>query len=125
MWRLNKSRSNIPAITKSQILTIQLDGDSVTMHDEIVNDQDQTLVISLSGKLDGKDYPVSGTPFADTVSFQRTSPRVIEGIAKKDGQVRVRETAVLSESGESVCVTYLSYDDQGHTTEYVGYFERT
>jgi hypothetical protein len=123
-WKLNPTRSNIPPITKSQILTIDTDGFNVTMREELVNDKDETLVISLTGRFDGKDNSVEGTPFADTVSYRLLAPRVIEGVAKKDGHMCVKETAVLSDSGNSVSVTYLSFDGVGKIVEHFGYFER-
>jgi hypothetical protein len=123
-WKLDPTRSNIPPITKSQILTIDTDGLYVTMREELVNDKDETLVISLTGRFDGKDNSVEGTPFADTVSYRLLAPRVIEGVAKKDGHMCVKETAVLSDSGNSVSVTYLSFDGVGKIVEHFGYFER-
>ncbi len=123
-WKLDPTRSNIPPITKSQILTIDTDGFNVTMREELINDKDETLVISLTGRFDGKDNSVEGTPFADTVSYRLLAPRVIEGVAKKDGNMCVKETAVLSDSGNSVSVTYLSFDGVGKIVEHFGYFER-
>lgn len=123
-WKLDPTRSDIPPITKSQILTIKTDGVSVMMREELVNDKGQTLVISLTGRFDGNDNPVEGTPYADTVSYRLLSTRVIEGVAKKDGRICVKETAVLSESGDYVSVTYLSFDQMGGTVQNFGYFER-
>jgi hypothetical protein len=113
VWRLNLERSSIPPVTKSQVLVIETDGASLTMREELVNDRDETLSIGFEGGFDGQDYPVTGTPFADTVSYRLVDLRTIEGTAKKDGRVCVKEIAVLSNSGDEVHVTYLSYDERG------------
>jgi hypothetical protein len=124
-WLLNLGRSTIPPITKKQVLSIETDGVHVAMREEIVNDKDESLIISVEGKLDGRDYPVTGTPFADTVAYRLLNPRTMEGVAKKGGRVCVRETARLDESGDVVRVTYVTYDDKGHPHTSCGLFERS
>ena len=124
IWKLNLSKSDIPPITKSQVLTIETDGFNVSMTEELTNDVDELLIISLTGSFDGKDNPVNGTPFADTVSFRLLSQNCIEGIAKKEGRICVKENAVLSDDHNTVSVTYLSYDINGNSIKNFGYFER-
>ena len=123
-WKLNLAKSEIPPVTKSQVLTIKTDGVHVTMREELVNEKGETLIIVVEGKFDGRDYPVTGTPFADTVSYRLLDAHTIEGIAKKNGRVCVRETAVLSQDGQVVRVTYLIYDEHGNTHTSHGMFER-
>ncbi len=123
-WKLNLAKSDIPPVTKSQVLTLDTDGFHVAIRAELVNDQSETLVISVQGQLDGQDYPVQGTPFADTVSYRLLNPHTIEGLAKKNGRVCVRETAVLTQDGHVIRVTYLSYDERGNTHTSHGVFDR-
>ena len=124
IWKLNKEKSDIPPVTKSQILTIETDGLNVTMKEEIINDKDELLIISLAGTFNGKDTPVNGTPFADTVSYKLLNSNLIEGIAKKGGRICVKEEAILSEDRNTVNVTYLSFDQNGNTNKNFGCFER-
>ncbi len=123
-WKLNLTKSDIPPITKSQVLTIRTDGLKVSMTEELINDKDEHLIISLTGSFDGNENKVSGTAFADTVSFRWIDQNSIEGIAKKDGRVCVKEKAVLSDDGNTVSVTYLSFDKNGNSVKYSGCFER-
>jgi len=124
IWKLNLAKSDIPPITKSQVLTIETDGFNVTMTEELTNDNDELLIISLTGSFDGNENEVKGTPFADTVSFRLLNQNSIEGIAKKDGRICVKEEAVLLEDRNTVNVTYLIFDQNGNTTKYFGNFER-
>jgi len=124
IWKLNLALSEIPPVTKSQILTIETDGVNVLMHEELINDKDEHLVIAVQGKFDGRDNPVTGTPFADTVSYRLLNSHTIEGIAKKDGRICVKETAVLSDAEDAVHVTYESYDERGTVHISRGVFER-
>ena len=124
VWKLNLTKSDIPPITKSQILKIETDGFNITMREELINDKNEQLIISLSGTLDGKDNIVEGTPFANTVSYRSLDNNSIEGVAKKDGRVFVKEEVVLSEDKNIVSVTYTSYDQNGNTFKNFAYFER-
>ena len=123
-WRLVREKSDIPPVTKSQVLEIETDGDRVAMRETLVNDKDEALTITVDGKFDGADYPVHGTTFADTVAYTRRDAKTIEGVAKKDGVVVVRETAVLVEDGKAVRVTYVSVAGDGKTLVSHGFFER-
>ena len=124
IWKLNLERSDIPPVTKSQILTIETDGNFGKMLEEIINDKGEYLKITFEAKFDGLDYPIKGTPFADTGSYRFVKPNIIEGIAKKNGKICVKETAVLSDSGNTVEVTYLSFAENGKVLKNFGYFER-
>ena len=124
IWKLDLKKSDIPPVTKSQILTIETDGVNVMMREELVNDKDEHLFITVKGKFDGCDNPVTGTQYADTVSYRLLDSHTIEGIAKKDGRICVKETAVLSDSEDTVHVTYESYDECGNVHISLGVFER-
>ncbi len=123
-WQLNRAELDIPPVTRSQVLVIEMDGVSVKMRETLVNDKGETLTISFHGKFDGHDYPVSGTSFADTVSYRLPAPNTIQGVAKKDGVVVVKETAVLADDGMTVRVTYVSFDGEGNSLTSHGLFER-
>jgi hypothetical protein len=123
-WKLNLKDSDIPPITKSQTISIETDGDFIDMVEEIINDKGEFLKISFKGKLDGLEYPVEGTSFADTESYRLLSPNIIEGIAKKSGKICVKESAVLSDSGDTIRVKYLSFNEDGTTKTSIGVFER-
>lgn len=123
-WRMVPEKSDIPPVTKSQVLEIQTDGIHVSMTETIVNDRDEVLTITFDGEFDGADYPVHGTAFADTVAYSLPNPSTIEGIAKKNGIVVVKETAELDEDGDVVRVRYVSFDDEGKSSFSHGFFER-
>lgn len=109
---------------RSGVLVMDTDGVVVSMRETLVNDNGESLAISFNGSFDGLDYPVSGTPFAETVSYRLLTPNAIQGVAKKNGAVMVTETAVLSSDGKSIYVTYESFDRQGHPVRSHGLFER-
>ncbi|NLD39346.1 MAG: hypothetical protein GX654_21020 [Desulfatiglans sp.] len=124
IWKLNPDKSGFLPNTKNQILTINTDGIDISISEELVNDRGEHLFISVNGRLDGSDSPVTGTMFADTVAYRLVDNHTIEGIAKKNGRICVKETAVLSEDENIVNVTYNSNDEHCNIQVFNGIFER-
>lgn len=58
-----------------------------------------------TGKLDGKDYPVTGDPLADSRSFKKTGDNTIEMVSKKDGKVVGDGKVVVAPDGKTRTVT--------------------
>jgi len=58
-----------------------------------------------TGKLDGKDYPVTGDPQADTRSFRLSGEHKIDMVSKKDGKTVGDGTIVVAEDGKTRTVT--------------------
>ena len=123
-WKLNLVKSENLPNTKSQILVIDTDGINISFKEKLINDMDEHLDIAVRGRLDGSDNPVTGTAFADTVSYRLLNDHTFEGIAKKNGRVCVKEKAVLSKDENTVYVTYESYDEGGNIQISRGIFER-
>jgi hypothetical protein len=113
-WVLNVSKSNIPPpAPKSQIAHVVVDASSIEITEELFGNSDERLNIHVKAKFDGKDYPVTGTPYADTVAYQRSDRNTIKGIAKKAGKVIALETIVLSQDGKYMTGTYSGTDPAG------------
>jgi hypothetical protein len=63
------------------------------------------LTASGTGKLDGKNYPITGDATADMRSFKLTSDKTIETISKKDGKTVGGGTIVVAADGKTRTVT--------------------
>ena len=57
--------------------------------------------VEWSGKLDGKDYPVSGDANSDTRSYTKVNERTLTTANKKNGKVRVTGEIVISADGKT------------------------
>jgi hypothetical protein len=124
-WVLNVSKSEIPPpVPKSQIAHIVVDGENVEITEEIVNESGERLTIHVKARSDGKDYPVTGTPYADSGSYQRVDRNTIKGIAKKAGKVVMHETVVVSPDGKSITGTYSGTNATGNQVTAVAVFEK-
>jgi hypothetical protein len=55
--------------------------------------------VEYTAQMDGKDYPVTGDPYRDTVALKRLKPHMVEGTSKKAGQVTSTFTIILWGNG--------------------------
>ncbi len=124
-WVLNLLKSNLsPPLPKSQIAHLVLDSSGIQITEELVTGAGERMTISAKAKFDGKDYPVSGSPFADAVAYQRVDRNTIKGVGKKDGRVVMHETVVLSRDGKTMTGTYSGTDATGKQVTAVAVFEK-
>ena len=102
-WKLNLTKSSLPPpLPRTQTGRIEVQGQSIHIREDVVNEDGKSLQIVVDAKFDGRYYPVTGTPFADSVAYRRLDSRTITGKAKKDGKVVSEETVVLAPDGRSM-----------------------
>lgn len=107
VWKLNVAKSKLPSpVTQSQTVYIDADANGIKVREEIVNDKGEHITVTAYAKFDGKDYPISGSSFSDTVAYQRVDSRTLKGAVKKAGALIMNETAVVSRDGKRVTSTY-------------------
>jgi hypothetical protein len=124
-WRLNLAKSKLPPpLPKSQTVLVQAGESGIDLTEELVTDTGEHLTISVKARFDGRDYPVSGSPFADAVSYQRLDSRTIKGAGKKDGRVIMHETVVVAADGKTMTGTYSGTDATGRQVSGVAVFDR-
>jgi hypothetical protein len=101
-WKLNEAKSKItPGTAKFTTVTfkdmlgnIKITGDGFAANGKPMH-------VEWSGKFDGKDYPASGDPNADTRSYKKIDDRTLELTVKKNGKVTVTSRTVVSADGKS------------------------
>lgn len=124
-WTLNLSKSKLPPpLPHSQIVHIKANREGVEIREEIVNEAGHRMRVTVRAKFDGKDYPVSGSPFADSVAYQRINSHTLKGVAKKAGKVVTTETATVSPDGRTLTGAYTGTDATGKQVDAVAVFER-
>ena len=125
VWKLNLSRSRLPPpIPKSQTARVDVNASGIRISEEIVSDTGERMNISVDARFDGKDYPIKGSPFADSVSYQRIDRFTIKGVGKKAGKVIMHETVVVSRDGKTMTGTYSGTDASGKQVAAVAVFEK-
>jgi len=105
-WRVNKVNES----ENGRTTTYKGDGDEISMSTPTGE--------SYTAKLDGKDYPVKGAYFYNSVSLKRVDDHTIEETDKRDG--KVVEVARISVSPDGKKMTVVATDKlTGRTSTFV------
>jgi hypothetical protein len=125
-WQLNVTKSTYkpgPA-PKSQIVRIEPSGQGEHVRSEALNTNGTRVVTEYTAAFDGIDYPLTGSPVANTVSLKRIDARTTERVDKKDGQVMLVYKRVVSTDGKTMTVTVNGVNAQAQQVSNVVVFER-
>jgi len=102
-WKLNvaKSKYSPGPAPKEGTLTIesQADGLKFTIHG--TDAEGKAVHMEFSPKYDGKDYPATGMPGADTISMKKIDDNTIETVSKKGGKPLITTKSVVSKDGKT------------------------
>jgi hypothetical protein len=124
-WKLNPSKSKLPPpIPRSQTVRIQAGSRSIRIREEIVDEKGKRLTVTVNARFDGKDYLITGSPFADAVAYQRVDSHTLKGTVKKAGEVVTSETATISADGKTLTGTYSGMDATGKQVDAMAVLER-
>ena len=107
-WKLNLEKSKLPPpAPKSETAQVAADDNNLHMKDAITDDKGQAMTVTYDAKFDGKDYPVTGAPNSDSISFQRVDANTIKGTGKKAGKVVSTFTVVVSSDSKTTTVDFV------------------
>ncbi|HLZ09942.1 MAG TPA: hypothetical protein VKT80_15240 [Chloroflexota bacterium] len=105
-WKLNEAKSKIGAgAAKNDTVVYVAAGDSVKVTVTGVDGSGQRTHNEWTGKFDGKDYPVTGEPDADTRSYKKVDAHTLSMIQKKGEKVTISGKIVVSGDGKTRTVT--------------------
>jgi hypothetical protein len=124
-WRLNEAKSKFaPGATKNHTVVYQAAGDSVKITGDGTDKDGNPTHNEWTGKFDGKDYPVTGDPNANTRSYKKVDAHTLELTVKKDGKVTVSGRLVVSADGKSRTVTTSGTDAEGKSFKNKAVFDK-
>ena len=86
-WKMNSGKSKYspgPA-PKSVTLKIESEGDNIKISTDGIDAAGNPTHVAYTAKYDGKDYPVTGSPNADTVAVKRIDAGTTQSTLKKTG----------------------------------------
>jgi hypothetical protein len=106
-WKLNvaKSKYSPGPAPKDGTLTIESEpnGLKITIHG--TDAESKPVHMEFSPKYDGKDYPATGLPGADTISMKKIDDYTVETVSKKGGKPLVTTRSVVSKDGKTRTTT--------------------
>ncbi|PYT60824.1 MAG: hypothetical protein DMG35_10375 [Acidobacteria bacterium] len=114
-WKMNpdKSKYSPGPAPKSNTVTINSDADNIKLSSEGIDAAGNPTHVEYTAKYDGKDYPITGLPNADTIAIERLDASTIRSTIKKGDQIVMTVTSVISKDGKTRTSTFKGKDAQG------------
>jgi len=101
-WKLNEAKSKITSgTTKFTLVTFKDMLGNIKITQEGISEDGKPIHVEWSGKFDGRDYPVTGDPNADTRAYRKVDDRTLEVTAKKNGKVIATARTAVSADGKT------------------------
>ena len=105
-WKLDEAKSKLVAgMAKNTTVVYSQAGDSMKVVVEGVDAAGKATHNEWTGKFDGKDYPLTGDPTADTRSYKRIDANTLELANKKGGKVVLSGRIAISADGKTRTVS--------------------
>ena len=124
-WKLDEAKSKIPPnATKNSMVVYEAAGDSVKVTVDGTTGDGKPLHTEWTGKYDGKDYPLTGDPSADTRSYKKVNDRTTDLTNKKGGKVTATGRIVISADGKTRTLTVSGTDPNGKKVKFTAIYEK-
>lgn len=126
-WKLNhaKSKYNPGPPPKNQTYKFEPSGtNGVKFTAEGVAAGGNRIHREYTASYDGKDYPVTGNPDADSVSLKRVDAYTVEGTQKLNGKLVRTFRRAVSKDGKTLTVTEKGTNAQGQAYDNVVVYDR-
>ena len=114
-WKLNDSKSKYaPASAKNtRVAYTAAKGDMIKCTADGVDKDGKPIHWTWTGKLDGKPYPITGSPAFDMLAYHPVNERTNDTTATKNGKVVMTAVIAVAKDGKSRTVTLTGTDANG------------
>jgi hypothetical protein len=123
-WKLNAAKSKGPRVFKSLIIKVEAQGDIFKWTYDSVHSDGKAGHLEWSGKYDGKDYPLKGSPEWDAAVVRRIDAQIIGWIDKKSGKEMAIWQFTVSKDGKTQSWTGNAKDAKGQEIKLSPVFEK-
>jgi hypothetical protein len=113
-WKINEAKSKAPAgYMKNTTVVYTMDGDNIKVTTDGIDGSGKPFQTSWTGKFDGKDYPLTGDPVADSRMYTQVDSHTLALTNKKAGKVVTTGRIVVSHDGKSRTLNTAGTDTAG------------
>jgi len=124
-WKLNEAKSKLaPGVPKNSTVVYEATGEDVKVTVDGTDKDGKATHNEWKGKVDGKDYPVTGDPNSDTRSLKKVDDHTLQLTAKKGGNVTITGQIAVSADGKTRTVTTSGTDAEGKKFTNVSVYDR-
>ena len=114
-WKLNEAKSKMPAgFPKNTTVVYEVQGDNVKVTTDGTDRDGKPVHTEWTGKFDGKDYPLTGDPTADSRSYRQINDHTLALANKKDGKVTTSGRITVSADGKTRTLRLTGTDSSGN-----------
>ena len=125
-WKMNPAKSKYSPGPAPKAITVKVvsDAENIKLNSDGIDASGNPTHIEYTAKYDGKDYPITGLPNADTVALERPDASTIRSTIKKGDQVVMTVTSVISKDGTMRTSTFKGKDAQGQDINNVVVYDK-
>ncbi len=125
-WKINaaKSKYGPTAQTKYETIKIEVNGDDVEMALDGTDPSGNAIHTQWKGKYDGKQYPVTGDPTADSRAYKMVNAHTFEATSMKDGKPTNTARIAYSADGKTRTVTVHGKDAEGKAVRSTAVYDK-
>ena len=124
-WKMNPAKSTFSGQPLTNYtIKIEAQGNGLKFVQDMGYANGKVTHNEFTAKYDGKDYPVTGNPDADTVSYTKPNANTTEYVYKKGGKEVYRGQAVASKDGKTMTRTLKGKNAQGQDFTYSMFLEK-
>lgn len=125
-WKLNESKSKFDAgAAKGETVVWAAAGDQVKVTVDGTTADGKKMHTEWTGKVDGKDYPLTGDAMADSRAFKMSGENTTEITSKKDGKVVGTGKIVVAADGKSRTVTSTMTNAKGEKVTFTAVYDKS
>ena len=124
-WKLDEAKSKIPAgMVKNSTVIYAADGDNVKVTTDGTGSDGKPMHTEWTGKFDGKEYPLTGDPTADSRSYKTVNEHELEIASKKSGKETNKGKVVVSKDGKTRTLHLTANDSSGKKVSGVSMYDK-
>jgi hypothetical protein len=125
-WKMNPAKSKYSPGPAPKSITVKIasDADNIKLASDGIDAAGNPTHVEYTAKYDGKDYPVTGVPNADTVALERLDANTIRSTTKKGDQVVMIVTSVISKDGNTRTSTFKGKNAEGQDVNNVVVYDK-
>jgi hypothetical protein len=124
-WKLDEAKSKIPAgIVKNSTVIYATDGGNVKVTTDGTGGDGKPMHTEWTGKFDGKEYPLTGDPTADSRTYKMIDEHTLELTSKKSGKVTNSGRVVVSPDGKTRTLHLTANDSSGKKVSGVSMYDK-
>ena len=113
-WKLNEGKSHLASgAAKNSTVAYEAAGDQIKVTIDGTDPSGNPTHSEWTGKMDGKDYPVTGDSASDARSMKQVNAHTASFAAKKAGKTTVSGTIVVAADGKTRTVNSTQTDPSG------------